>query len=320
MPDLHPMLAYALQLSAAGRNSEGMLILNKLAAQGDPEALWILADANWRGNLMPINYIRGRELMERASDAGHPIAAHACTNLFASGIAGPRHWQGALSRLAEEARGDDRRARTLSLIRHMDLDGRGDPRTPPRGQVLTESPHIVLFTRLFSPAECDYLIDAAEPTYAPSLVGGSDTRDDREPIRTSDGSTLHWLIEDPAIHALNRRLAAASGTAYDWGESMQILRYRPGQQYRNHMDYVPGARDQRIMTALVYLNTEYEGGETAFIRTELKIKGGTGDAIVFRNTLADGRPDLMSEHAGRPVIGGVKYLASRWIRERRHIA
>jgi prolyl 4-hydroxylase len=319
MADLHPMLAYAFQLSAAGRNAEGVLIVNQLAAQGDPEALWILGDANWRGNMMPINYVRGRELIGRASDAGHPIATRACTNLLSSGIAGPRDWQRALSRLAQEARGDRLRARMLSLIRHMDLDRQGDPRKPPQGKVLSESPHVMLFPRLFSPAECDYLIAAAEPTYAPSLVGGSDTRDDRDPVRTSDGSTLHWLIEDPAIHALNRRLAAASGTAYDWGESPQILRYRPGQQYRNHLDYVPGADNQRIMTALVYLNTEYEGGETAFVKTELSIKGAKGDAIVFRNALADGRLDPMSEHAGLPVTRGVKYLASRWIRERRHI-
>lgn len=318
MADLHPMLAHAFQLSAAGRNADAMRIVNQLAAEGEPEALWVLADANWRGNLMPVDYRRGRELMERASDAGHPIAARACTNLFASGIAGPRHWRGALLRLAEEARGDSLRARMLSLIRNMDLDGQGNPRTPPRGQVLSDSPHVMLFPGLFSPAECDYLIDTAEPTYAPSLVGGADTRDE-DPIRTSDGSTLHWLIEDPAIHALNRRLAAASGTPYDWGESMQILRYRVGQQYRNHMDYVPGARDQRIMTALVYLNTDYEGGETAFVRTELRIKGAKGDGIVFRNVVADGRPDIMSEHAGLPVTRGVKYLASRWIRERRHI-
>jgi prolyl 4-hydroxylase len=320
MADLHPMLAHAFRLSAAGRNAEGMLIVNQLAAQGDPEALWILADANWRGNMMPINYVRGRELIGRASDAGHPIAARACTNLLSSGIAGPRDWQGALSRLTQEARGDHLRARMLSLIRHMDLDRRGDPRKPPRGQVLSESPHVMLFPRLFSAAECDYLIDAAEPSYAPSLVGGADTRDDRDPVRTSDGATLHWLIEDPAIHALNRRLATASGTAYDQGESMQILRYRPGQQYRDHLDYVPGADNQRIMTALVYLNTGYEGGETAFMKTELRIKGRKGDGIVFRSTLADGRPDQMAEHAGLPVTSGVKYLASRWIRERRHIA
>jgi prolyl 4-hydroxylase len=151
-------------------------------------------------------------------------------------------------------------------------------------------------------------------------VGDADTPDYRDPIRTSDGSTMHWLIEDPATHALNRRLAAASGTAYDRGEPLQILRYRPGQQYRNHLDFVPGAENQRILTALVYLNTAYEGGETAFVKTDLKVKGRKGDAIVFRSTRPDGRPDPMSEHAGLPVTRGEKYLASRWIRERRHAA
>src|SRR3954470_21426803 len=37
MADLHPTLAHAFQLSAAGRHAEGMLIVNEVAAQGDPE-------------------------------------------------------------------------------------------------------------------------------------------------------------------------------------------------------------------------------------------------------------------------------------------
>ena len=53
---------------------------------------------------------------------------------------------------------------------------------------------------------------------------------------------MHWLIEDPVIHALNRRLAAVSGTAWDQGEPLQILRYSPGQQYRNHFDFFPAWR------------------------------------------------------------------------------
>ena len=92
MTDLHPMLAYAFQLSAAGRNAEAMQIVNQLAAQGEPEALWILGDAHWRGNMMPIDYRRGRELMERASDAATrsrrapaPICSLAALPGFATG-------------------------------------------------------------------------------------------------------------------------------------------------------------------------------------------------------------------------------------------
>lgn len=67
---------------------------------------------------------------------------------------------------------------------------------------------------------------------------------------------------------------------------------------------------------LVYLNEDYEGGETFFPRFDLKVRGRRGDALLFRNTLDDGRPDERTAHAGLPVTRGVKLIASRWIRQR----
>jgi len=51
----------------AGRDREAMLIIHQLAAQGQPEALWILGDFHWRGHLVPQNYEKGRGLIERAA-------------------------------------------------------------------------------------------------------------------------------------------------------------------------------------------------------------------------------------------------------------
>jgi prolyl 4-hydroxylase len=65
---------------------------------------------------------------------------------------------------------------------------------------------------------------------------------------------------------------------------------------------------------LVYLSDDYEGGETSFPHTGLSFRGRAGDALLFRNAGADGRPDPLSLHAGLPVTRGTKYLASRWIR------
>jgi prolyl 4-hydroxylase len=130
---------------------------------------------------------------------------------------------------------------------------------------------------------------------------------------------MHDLIVDPAIHALNRRLAAAAGVTVEQAEPLLILRYGIGQQYRNHFDFLPGAENQRLVTGLVYLNEGYEGGETAFIKADFKVKGRKGDAIVFRNITADRRADPMAEHAGLPVVRGVKLLASLWMRERRFV-
>lgn len=314
-----PTIAEAFALSGAGRDAEAMAIVEQLAGQGLPEALFLLGDAYWRGSMVPQDLARGRELFRQASDAGDPTALRAYTNLLANGVGGTRDWRGALRRLRAEAKIDGRRAQMLSLIEQMNLTPEGDPRSLPRAEKISDSPEVIYFPRLFSEAECDFLLLSAEPGYEPSLVLDTQGRKYRDPIRTSEGSTIHWLIEDPAVHALNRRLAAASGTRHDQGEPLLILRYRPGEQYRRHGDYLPGEANQRIKTALVYLNQGYGGGETEFPHGDFMVKGRKGDAIVFRNALPNGRFDPMAEHAGRPVTEGVKYLASRWIREARYL-
>jgi prolyl 4-hydroxylase len=109
-----------------------------------------------------------------------------------------------------------------------------------------------------------------------------------------------------------------SATGLGQGEPLQLLRYRAGGEYRAHMDALPPAEpNQRILTVLVYLTDDYDGGETSFPRTGLAFRGRTGDALLFRNVAADGSPDQLALHAGMPVTRGEKLIASRWIRERR---
>lgn len=318
-PQPHPELARAFALSEQGRNDEAVAIIRDLAGRGDAEAMFVLADMHWRDEGDAGNLALGREWFRRASEAGHPIARRAYTNLLANGVAGPRDWSQAMARLREEARGDARRGDMLALIEAMDLTPTGFVGRPPQGERLHDRPEITIFRNLFTPAECDFLMTVAEPGFVGSTVVLSSGETAPDPIRTSEDSTMHWLIEDPAIHALNRRLAAASGTLYEQGEPLLILRYRPGQQYRKHCDAIPGETNQRFKTALVYLNEDYEGGETEFSRIGVKVRGQRGDGVVFANTLDGHRVDPLSEHAGLPVISGTKYLASRWIRGARHL-
>jgi prolyl 4-hydroxylase len=123
-------------------------------------------------------------------------------------------------------------------------------------------------------------------------------------------------LENPAVHALNRRIAAASRTAPEQGEALQVLRYGIGGEYKPHFDSIPGFANQRAFTMLVWLNEDYEGGETWFSAPELALKGVTGDGVLFRNLGADGRRDPLSAHAGLPVTSGEKLIASKWIRQR----
>ena len=306
-----------MNLARAGRTNESLETMGRLASAGHPDALFTLADCYWRGVGVSRDFAHARDLFKAASDAGQPMGIRAWTNLLSSGIGGPRRWTEALIRLEQEARTDGLRKRMAEVIQRMDLDENGDPRAIPSAGWTSDRPNIQLFEGAFTPEECDFLILLAEPTYERSLVI-MDGHDVPDPIRTSDGSTIHWLIEDPATHAINRRIAALCGTSVEQGEPLHILRYRPGQQYHPHHDWLPPP-NRRVMTALIYLNEDYDGGETAFVKTGLKVRGRKGDAIVFVSALPGGDLDPMSEHAGLPVTSGTKYLASRWIREERHI-
>jgi len=315
----NPMITQAIALSNAGRNAEAVQLIRQVAATGDPEALGALAEMTWRGGMVEQDPIRARTLFEQAAARGNAKAALIITNLLASGVAGKCDWREAMSRLRKEAPKHPARRKALDLLTAMKLDADGNPTSVPAGKQLSGDPLVMHFTGVFTAAECHYLMHATGDAFEPSMVYDSSRRLVRDQIRTSDGSTIHWLIEDPAIVALNRRIAAISQSAYENGEALALLRYSPGQEYRPHFDFVAGAANRRLQTALTYLNDDYEGGETQFVRTGLKVKGGAGDVILFRNEGADGGPNPLSEHAGLPVTHGVKYLATRWIRESRWI-
>ena len=47
----------------------------------------------------------------------------------------------------------------------------------------------------------------------------------------------------------------------------------------------------------------------------MKYRGQLGDALMFQNTGVDGQPNELMLHAGMPITGGQKWVASKWIRE-----
>ena len=72
---------------------------------------------------------------------------------------------------------------------------------------------------------------------------------------------------------------------------------------------------QRIKTALVYLNTINEGGETLFPKLDIRIAPKSGTMVVFSNSDENGKLLLNSYHAGAPTVSENKWLVTKWIRE-----
>lgn len=198
-------------------------------------------------------------------------------------------------------------------------------RVPIRHEV-SESPHVLRIDQLLTAEECEYVIGIALRHLRPSMVTNPATGQSmRMPDRSSSTASLAPLYQDLIVHCINLRLAAAAKLPHENGEMLSILRYDVGQEYTPHFDFLGSKNDpiaqyetagQRIRTLLVYLNTDYDGGETEFLSNRLKVKGEVGDAVLFHNVDAAGNPDLSSRHAGLPVRQGTKWLASKWFRER----
>jgi prolyl 4-hydroxylase len=209
-------------------------------------------------------------------------------------------------------------------------DLRGTPsvlRLPDREvQVLLtmQRPRVVLFGSFMSDEECDALVALARPRLARSETvdhrsGGSEVN----AARTSDGMFFE-RGEAPLIQRIEQRIAALLHWPVEKGEGLQILRYRPGAQYRPHFDYFdpsqPGTAavlergGQRVGTLIIYLHVPAQGGGTVFPDVGLEVVPVKGHALFFSYDCPQESTGTL--HGGSPVTDGEKWVATKWLRER----
>jgi prolyl 4-hydroxylase len=206
--------------------------------------------------------------------------------------------------------------RQAELIAQMDLNADGKPRSVPVARQLNADPCVERIDGLLTGQESAFLIELADPRMRRATIfHDAEQRFVEDPVRRSDKAGFPVVSEWPFVRAINLRIAAATRTSVDCGEPLQVLRYRPEQEYRPHFDAIAGMDNPRVLTALVWLNEDYSGGETRFEELGLSERGRMGDLLLFANTTADGSPDARTRHSGAPVTSGMKYLASRWIRQ-----
>ena len=83
-------------------------------------------------------------------------------------------------------------------------------------------------------------------------------------------------------------------------ESINFVKYEKNQHFYYHADH--GFSYVCVVSSVVYLNDDYEGGELSFYKLDLKFKPSYGDIIMFPST-------YIYAHASLPVTSGVKYSA-----------
>lgn len=319
------VIARANAAGKAGRVLEARAIVEDAAHRGDPEAL--VAVAYWRiyGLNGPRDWRATHALLDRAIAANHTPALTLKATLVANGTGVPADWPAAMALLAKAARRDPKAKAQVRQLEAMAAHAGGDwraapPERPlPAPETLVAAPHIRVYRGLWTAAECKWMIDAAASGLQPSKIIDPATGESKpSPIRRAGVCIFGPEREDPVVRALALRIAAVSGTTLAQGEAISVLHYTPGDEYKPHLDTLPGVDNQRAWTVLTYLNDGYDGGATAFTKLGLTFDGKRGDVLVFDNLGADGRPDPLTMHAGTPVTKGVKWLCSRWIRAAPH--
>ncbi len=209
----------------------------------------------------------------------------------------------------------------LSLVTHnsLVLDGRRVPLV-----FEMKSPRIRLFDQFLSSEECDLLIAKSKTHLTRSLAVDPVTGQNKKfAQRTSEG-TFFSRGEPGLVASIEKRCEVISGYPAVNGECLQILRYDVGAEYQPHYDYFdpkhPGSAQQlvdggqRVATVLMYLNEVPQGGDTYFPEIGFSVRPKKGQALLFFNLDPMNRLDPLSQHAGRPVISGEKWVATRWIR------
>jgi len=126
-----------------------------------------------------------------------------------------------------------------------------------------------------------------------SALGGSQNQENAELWQTYDEiyKALKSCVDDYC------RYWGINVTYY---EVFNFVKYEgEGKEFKIHADDGPAYK--AAVSAVIYLNDDYEGGEIAFPRMDnLVIKPGLGDIAIFPS-------NYIYEHASLPIKSGTKY-------------
>jgi prolyl 4-hydroxylase len=347
-PDLTSHLTRAAALDAAGDHDGAINELALGTKKGDLQSTRQLGLRLLTGDRAPFLPTEGLRFLGDACDGGVPEAAARAAGILALGVGVAANWPLALAWLGRSAAAgwEPARRQLLALCDDRELAARAAPsaqidwrsivaavrlddwRSAPPPDIKNAEPRVSAFSGFVRPEICDVLISLATGRLEPARVYDPVSREDIVAAHRNNTVASFDIGSVELVHALlQARMSAACGVPERMMEGPTVLHYWPGEEIQNHYDFVDpkATRDyageiarngQRIITFLVYLNDDYDGGETAFPDLRVVHKGRRGDALYFVNVLADLSPDMRALHAGCPTTRGEKWIVTQFVRSR----
>lgn len=173
-----------------------------------------------------------------------------------------------------------------------------------------------------SPDECNQIIELSKGNLFPSKVYSKDDDTLSESTRKSNQC---WLDDgNICVKNLSNKVRQYTRTYNNNQEKLQVVQYNKGGFFNPHYDAcegdseycsrMNGSHGPRLYTMLIYLNDDFEGGETIFPKINKTVKPEKGKAVLFKNVDDNGVVINQSLHGGVPVKHGEKWIANKWIR------
>jgi prolyl 4-hydroxylase len=194
-------------------------------------------------------------------------------------------------------------------------------RTPNCFQIPAQGLDIFVVRDFLTPEECGQVIEKIDQDRVPSglLAPSGDPE-----FRTSESCNLR--ITDEINQKVEARINGLTGIPPKQGETIQGQRYAVGQQFKPHHDFFyrdqpywpeqERSGGQRTWTGMVFLNAPEAGGQTFFPKANVRVTPRTGNLLLWNNLDEYGEPNPYSLHTGMPVEAGIKYVITKWYRER----
>lgn len=323
-------------------------VLKEAAQKNDIEAIVSLGKRLFFGDRSPVYFQEGINLIQHAAQQGNGEALCQVACFHALGFL-PQDWEKAIQFLVQSAKTGWRPAQgqliALCPIKSKQknaLSGKkgGDIWQKLANSIdldcwlasavtesLSDSPEIKIMPDFISPTMCEWLIEVARPKLERARVYDSvNKKETANETRTNRNAHFTLMMSDVSTLLVQAHIGATIGTSVSHMETIGVLHYAKGEKISPHYDFInPKAADfeqqvgrmgQRRITFIIYLNQNYEGGETSFPKLDVSNKGDVGDAIYFVNIDDGSAPNMDTLHSGNPTTEGEKWIVTQFVREK----
>lgn len=317
-PEAQVSLAFIYDQNS--QHEQALDLLRRAAEGGHAPAQHLLGARLLVGRAAPFEPNEGARLIAEAAGQGLPQSL-ALMSVLATLTS---DWTSAVNYMKGAANQGDARAREqVDLIADPEKFSAGQWDVPLAPKWPFESPRVAVFENFLPPAFCEWIINRARPKLQATKVKDPLQGGGREvDYRSNSGAGFSLIDSDLVMQMVNDRVAQAVELPLTHQEPTNVLHYQVGQEYRPHHDFISESEKhapelqvagQRIVTFLIYLNDDFDGGETEFPELDWRFRGRSGDGLAFWNLTPEGKPDHRTLHAGLPPTRGEKWLYSKWV-------